>query len=413
MAMPTSTLQYSQSASHILTINGGSSSIKFAIFEGSDTLRRTLAGMIDRIGLSETTFEFFESLKKQRGVRTIDAVDFRAATNFLVQWLDAHVGLPTIDAVGHRVVHGMQHTAPELITQELLDDLRKISACDPQHLPGEIELIEAFRVCNPETTQVACFDTLFHAEMPQVAKMLAIPRRFSDKGIHRYGFHGLSFAYLMQELVGLDDIAATKGRVILAHLGNGASLAAVLDGKSIDTSMGFTPAAGLPMGARSGDLDPGLVGYLARTEKMTVEQFDQMINHESGLLGVSELSADVRDLMALETTDIRAAEAIALFCYQTKKWIGSFTAALGGLDTLVFAGGIGENSSAIRARVCDGLQFLGIEIDENHNEANENLISTAESGVTVRVVRTDEELMIASYVRDILKDEIDAHQIIN
>ncbi len=409
----TSTLLYSQSASHILTINGGSSSVKFAIFEGSDTLRRTLAGTIDRIGLSETTFEFYDSLRNKRGGRTIDAVDFRSATNFLVRWLDEQVGMPPLDAVGHRVVHGMQHTAPEIVTQELLDELRRISACDPQHLPGEIELIEAFCERNPELTQVACFDTLFHAGMPRVAKMLAIPRRFSNKGVHRYGFHGLSFAYLLQELARLGDVASTKGRVILAHLGNGSSLAAVRDGKSIDTSMGFTPAAGLPMGSRSGDLDPGLIGYLARAEQMTAEKFDQMVNHESGLLGVSELSSDVRDLLAMEKDDIRAAEAIALFCYQTKKWIGSFAAALGGLDTLVFAGGIGENSPAIRDRICDGLQFLGIEIDEKRNGANENLISTAESGVAVRVVRTDEELMIARQVREILKKEVHAPQIVN
>ena len=232
-------------------------------------------------------------------------------------------------------------------------------------------------------------------------------------GIHRYGFHGLSFAYLTQELAKLGDAAATRGRVILAHLGNGAVLAAVRDGKSIDTSMGFTPAAGLPMGTRSGDLDPGLVGYLARSEKMTAQQFDQMIHHESGLLGVSELSSDVRDLLALEVSDTRAVEAIALFCYQTKKWIGGFAAAMGGLDTLVFAGGIGENSPAIRARICNELQFLGIEFDENHNAANENLISSSESGVTVRVVRTDEEFMIASQVRDILKRNTNARQIIN
>ncbi len=386
----------------VLTINGGSSSIKFAVFDERRMLSRTLAGTIDRIGISEPTFEFHDSLKNKRDRRTIDALDFQAATNFLVQWLDERVGLSATDAVGHRVVHGMQHTEPEFVTQELLDDLRRISACDPQHLPCEIELIEAFRARHPETIQVACFDTHFHAAIPRVAKMLAIPRRLLKKGVYRYGFHGLSFAYLLEELARLGDVAATKGRVILAHLGNGSSLAAVRDGKSIDTSMGFTPAAGLPMGTRSGDLDPGLIGYLARSEQMTAEQFDQMVNQESGLLGVSELSSDVRDLLAMETSDFRAAEAIALFCYQTKKWIGSFAAALGGLDTLVFAGGIGENSPAIRARICDGLQFLGIEIDENHNDTNESLISTAESRVTVRVVRTDEELTIARQVFDML-----------
>ncbi len=403
------TQQYTQSDSRILTVNGGSSSIKFSIFEARKTLDRTWSGKIDRIGLSETTFEFHDLLKNKRSRQIIDAVDFRAATDFLIQWLDDQIRLSSIDAVGHRVVHGMQHTAPERVTPELLDDLRNISPCDPQHLPVEIALIEAFQTLNPEATQVACFDTLFHVAMPRVAKILAIPRRYLNEGVHRYGFHGLSFAFQMQEIARLGDVAATKGRVILAHLGNGSSLAAVRDGISIDTSMGFTPTAGMPMGTRSGDLDPGLIGYFARTEQMTTEQFDQMVNHESGLLGVSELSSDVRDLLALEADDVRAADAIALFCYQTKKWIGTFAAALGGLDTLVFAGGIGENSPAIRARICDGLQFLGIEIDEYRNTANKSLISTDDSSVTVRVVRTDEEIMIARLVRDITGKEKHAH----
>ncbi len=412
IAMNASTPKPRQSGSRILTVNGGSSSIKFSIFDARETLNRTWSGKIDRIGLGATTFEFHHSLKSQ-GRQAIDVVDFRSATDFLVQWLDDRVGLSSIDAAGHRVVHGMHHTAPELVTEDLLDDLREIGPCDPQHLPGEIELIEAFRTRHPAMTQVACFDTLFHAAMPRVAKTLAIPRRYSNEGVHRYGFHGLSFAYQLHEIARLGDVAAKKGRVILAHLGNGASLAAVRDGESIDTSMGFTPTAGLPMGTRSGDLDPGLVGYFARIEQMTAEQFDQMVNHESGLLGVSELSSDVRDLLAREADDIRAADAIALFCYQTKKWIGSFAAALGGLDTLVFAGGIGENSPEIRARTCEDLQFLGIEIDERRNQANESLISTDASGVRVRVVRTDEELIIARLVRDMLRKVGHANQIIN
>jgi acetate kinase len=231
---------------------------------------------------------------------------------------------------------------------------------------------------------------------------LPIPRRFYAKGIQRYGFHGLSYAYLMEELARLGDPAATKGRVILAHLGNGASLAAVRDGKSIDTSMGFTPTAGLVMSTRSGDLDPGLGPYLARTEQMTTKQFYEMVNHESGLLGVSEISPDMRDLLAEEATDTRAAEAVALFCYQVKKWLGGFGAALGGLDTLVFSAGIGENCPSIRARVCEGLGFLGIVLDETRNAENEAVISSDTSPATVRVIRTDEELMIARSVCRIL-----------
>jgi acetate kinase len=242
---------------------------------------------------------------------------------------------------------------------------------------------------------VACFDTAFHQTMPRVAKLLPIPRRFDAKGIQRYGFHGLSYAFLMEELARLGDPAAKKGRVILAHLGNGASMAAVRDGKSIDTSMCFTPTAGLVMSTRSGDLDPGLEPYLARTEQMTTKQFYKMVNHESGLLGVSETSSDMRDLLEHEKKDVRAVEAVGLFCYQAKKWIGAYAAALGGLDTLVFAGGIGENAPIVRARICDGLSFLGIEVDEKQNAKSAPVISMDAGRVAVRVMHTNEELMIA------------------
>jgi len=294
-------------------------------------------------------------------------------------------------------------TAPELVTPELLDELRQISPYDPDHLPREIELIEAFRRRHPQLSQVACFDTAFHRTMPRVARMLPIPRRYEAKGVQRYGFHGLSYAYLVEELSRLGDPAAATGRVILAHLGNGASMAAVRDGKSMDTSMGFTPTAGLVMSTRSGDLDPGLAPYLERTEQITTHQFYEMVNHKSGLLGVSEISSDMRDLLAQESHDIRAAEAVALFCYQAKKWLGAFAAALGGLDTLVFAGGMGENSPSIRARLCEGLGFLGIEVDEARNAENAAVISTNASRAKVRVIRTDEELMIARSVCRILE----------
>jgi acetate kinase len=230
--------------------------------------------------------------------------------------------------------------------------------------------------------------------MPRVATQLPIPRRYAAKGVQRYGFHGLSYTFLMRELARLGDPAAVRGRVILAHLGSGASLAAVRDGRCIDTSMGFTPTAGLVMGTRSGDLDPGLMSYLALTDAMNAIQFQTMINHESGLLGISESSADVRDLLAREPYDLRAAEALALFCYQAKKWIGSFAAALGGVDTLVFAGGIGENAAPVRKRICDGLSFLGIEIGDDANGRHAERISTG--SVAVRVIRTDEESVIAA-----------------
>jgi len=234
--------------------------------------------------------------------------------------------------------------------------------------------------------------------LPRVARLLPIPRRYAKAGVRRYGFHGLSYSYLMRELERLAGHAAANGRVILAHLGNGASMAAVREGRSVDTTMAFTPAAGLVMSTRSGDLDPGVVAYLARTEGMTAEQFYHMVHAESGLLGVSETSSDMRDLLEREETDPRAAEAVALFCYQAKKWIGALTAALGGLDTLVFSGGIGERSPVIRARICEGLEYLGIQIDPTRNRACAPVITLDDSKVTTRVIPTDEETLIAHTV---------------
>ena len=387
----------------VLSINGGSSSVKFALYQKGKPLERRLSGKIDRIGLSGTSLTYHDLTGKQQLSRSLIASDHKSAAKFLINWLEEQPDFPSVQAVGHRVVHGMTHTDPERITSKLLDELHRLRPYDPEHLPREIELIEAFSKRHPQLPQVACFDTAFHRTMPRVAKLLPIPRRYEAKGVQRYGFHGLSYAYLLEELARLGDPAATKGRVILAHLGNGASLAAVQDGKSIDTSMGFTPTAGLVMSTRSGDLDPGLLSFLARTEHMTPSQFDQMVNHKSGLLGVSETSPDMRDLLAQEVADVRSAEAVALFCYQAKKWIGSFAAALGGLDTLVFAGGIGENMPVIRERICEGLGFLGIELHKARNAKNAARVSTDSGPVIVRVIRTDEEQMIARSVSRVLK----------
>jgi len=387
----------------VLAINGGSSSIKFALYQVGEALEQRLYGKVDRIGLSGTNLTFRDPDGKPQASRSLAASDHKSAASLLIDWLEAQKAFASVKAVGHRVVHGMTHSEPEQITPELIDELHRNTPYDPDHLPREIELIEAFRQRHPKLPQVACFDTAFHRTMPRVAKLLPIPRRFDAKGVQRYGFHGMSYAYLMEELTRLGDPAATKGRVILAHLGNGASLAAVRDGKSIDTSMGFTPTAGLVMSTRSGDLDPGLAPYLARTEQITTTQFYEMVNHKSGLLGISETSSDMRDLLAREANDVRAAEAVALFCYQAKKWIGSFAAALGGLDTLVFAAGIGENAPLIRKRICDGLGLLGIELDPKRNAKNAPLISRDAGRVTVRVIPTDEELMIARSVARVLR----------
>jgi acetate kinase len=387
----------------LLVINGGSSSIKFALYHLRDPLKRKLHGLIDRIGLNGTNLVFANADGKPHASRTIVAATHKSAAEFLIDWLDAQMDFNSVKAIGHRIVHGMQHTEPEMVTSDLLNELRQISPCDPDHLPGEIGLIEVFCRRYPKLPQVVCFDTAFHHKMPRVAKLLPIPRRYDAKGIQRYGFHGLSYAYLMTELRRIGDQAADKGRVILAHLGNGASMAAVHDGISIDTSMGFTATAGLVMGTRSGDLDPGIASYLARTEKMSTEQFYEMVNHECGMLGISETSSDMRNLLDAEKKDARAEEAIALFCYQAKKWIGSFAAALGGLDTLVFAGGIGENAPTVRSRICEGLGFLGIELNDPQNVENSSVISKDSARVIVRVVHTDEELMIAHSLKRILE----------
>ncbi len=387
----------------ILTINGGSSSIKFALFEAGDSLRRILEGAIERIGLPEPTLRVKGLNQADNFARPVAAPDHTVAVGALMDWLEARLGRDALTAVGHRVVHGgPQYSQPQRITPEMVEELRRLSPFDPEHLPEEILLTEALHRRFPDLPQVACFDTAFHHDLPRVARLLPIPRRYEAQGVRRYGFHGLSYAFLMGELARLAGTAAAPGRVILAHLGNGASLAAVRDGKPVDTSMSFTPAAGVPMSTRSGDLDPGLVGYLARTENMGAQQFNEMVNFQSGLLGVSETTSDMRDLLEREAQDVRAAEAVALFCYQVKKWIGAFAAALGGLDTLVFAGGIGERAPQVRTRICDGLGFLGIGLEEKRNAANEAVISTAASRVAVRVMHTDEEWMIAQTVCRVL-----------
>lgn len=373
-------------APRVLVINAGSSSIKFALYEGTEIRVPRARGTLDRIGHSDSSLSVFASTGVPAQHRPIDGVNHSRAASALIEWLVDSNCLAAITAIGHRVVHGgSEYTTPALITDELVRVLCRISRYSPEHLPAQIELIDLFRRQRPDIPQVACFDTAFHRDMPRVAQLLPIPRRFDEKGIRRFGFHGLSYAFLMEELERVAGKDAAMGRVILAHLGNGSSLAAVHEGKSVDTTMAFTPAAGIPMSTRSGDLDPGLGWYLAQTENMSAEQFHRMVNHESGLLGVSETTADMRDLLAREATDVRAAEAVALYCYCITKSIGALAAALGGVDTLIFSGGIGENSATIRQRVCDRLGFLG-------------------PGLDIRTMRSDEEMMIARATRRILEE---------
>ncbi len=387
---------------YLLTINAGSSSIKFALFRAG-SLAQVLDGSIERIGLSGTTLCAAGSVLAGDLSQPIAAATHAAAAVLLMDFIEEQGLHTSLVAVGHRIVHGGPvYNAPVQITPDVLDELRSLMALDPEHAPGEIRLAEAFQRHFPHLPQVACFDTAFHHDMPRTAQLLSIPRRYEAQGLRRYGFHGLSYTYLMEELKRVGGESAAHGRIILAHLGSGASLAAVSAGKPVDTSMGFTPAGGIVMSTRSGDIDPGLARYFMQTEKMTVEAFDKMVTLESGLLGISETTSDMYDLITLEDEDVRAAEAVRLFCYQVKKEIGAYAAALGGVDTLIFAGGIGEKSSLLRSRICSGLEFLGIELDEEQNAAHAAVISPESGRATIRVMHTDEARVIAQSVREVL-----------
>ncbi|MFY0255354.1 acetate/propionate family kinase [Chitinophaga sp. 30R24] len=389
----------------LLMINGGSSSIKFALYKQSEIPEKILSGQISKIGFKDIKFSFSESNVPEKTSFPAIVNSYASAIAYLISWLEKQVDLKKINAIGHRIVHGMQYLNPSFITPALVEELKQIIPYDPDHLPNEIQLIEVFKQHHPDTIQIACFDTAFHQTMPRVAKLLPIPRRFEKSGIHRYGFHGLSYQYLLQALERIAGKVAANGRVVLAHLGNGASLAAVHHGSSVDTSMSFTPAAGIPMSSRSGDLDPGVAWFIMKTEHLSADEFNHLVNHESGLLGISETSGDMNDLLKQAEKDIRAAEAVDLFCYDIKKRIGAYAAALGGIDTLVFSGGIGENAAIIRQSVCEGLAFLGIELDSKRNHANQDLISTDEGNVSVRVIPTDEEGMMAEIVNKMITDK--------
>lgn len=364
-----------------------------------DTTGAVVAGQIEGIGTNQAQL----ILDKADKPLPLMGHDHQAAAMALMGWLEQQLAPGLLAGVGHRIVHGMQHIQPQPITPDLLEDLRAISVYDPEHLPTEIAWIEAFQKQYPDVPQVACFDTAFHDTMPQVAKQLPLPRKYYDKGIRRYGFHGLSYAYLLKELGHIAGEDVVRGRIVIAHLGNGASLAAVRNGQSIDTSMAFTPTAGIPMSTRSGDLDPGVAWYLLQVEQMSPAQFNELVNRKSGLLGLSETTGDMRELLKRRQDDPRAEEAIEFFCYQVKKYIGSLAAVLGGIDTLIFSGGIGEHIPQVRGRICQGLEFLGIVLDEGCNQDNDPVISANEGSVTVRVMATDEEVMIAQMTAEVLE----------
>jgi acetate kinase len=377
--------------------------LKFALFRAGDPPVRELSGLIDRIGSSSDTVMSIQTGDGGTERRIVTARDHASCLEPMMESLNDRLAREPLLAIGHRVVHGgRDYREPQRVTSAVMEELQRLSPYDPEHLPAEIALIRECTGRYPDLPHIACFDTAFHRDMPTVARLLPIPRRYEQQGVQRYGFHGLSYAFLMKELARVGRPGEASGRVILAHLGNGASMAAVKGGQSIDTTMGFTPTAGLPMSRRSGDLDPGLISYLARTEGMSVGRFQRMVNSESGLLGISESSSDMRDLLKEEDTNPKAAEAIALFCYQAKKTIGSFSAALGGIDTLIFSAGIGEHSPVVRARICEGLEFLGIVLDRTRNEDAAPVISQEGNPVTVRVIHTDEEREIAESVVRVL-----------
>jgi acetate kinase len=380
---------------HVLTLNAGSSSLKLAVFTASPPIRKLLSGAVSRIGLPGATLAITAGSTPEVA-HALDAPDHARALEAMLEHLEPHYPLVRAAAAGHRVVHGgPRFDGARLATADVLAELGRLSPLDVDHLPAEIAILEAMSRRAPALPQVACFDTAFHRTMPRVARLLAIPRRYQADGVRRYGFHGLSCTFLIEELGRVAGAEAARGRVVLAHLGSGASLTAVLDGRSVDTTMGFTPSSGIPMGTRSGDLDPGVLVYLLRNEGMTADALDDLLNRRSGLYGLSETSPDMRDLLAREAEDARAADAVALFCHQTKKAIGALAATLGGVDTLVFSGGIGERSAPVRARIARGLEHLGVHLDEARNEAGAPVISTHGGPCTVRVLCTDEESIIA------------------
>jgi acetate kinase len=369
----------------VLTLNAGSSSLKFALFEPASPPRRILVDEVERIGSA--------------------GLDHAGALDRALQKVEEKGGLAAIGAVGHRIVHGgRRFDGPRRLTGDVLEELRRLATLDPDHMPAAIAIVDAMRARAPDLPQAASFDTAFHRTMPRVARLVAVPRRYEASGVERYGFHGLSYTYLVEELGRVAGSAAARARVIVAHLGSGSSAVALREGRSVDTTMGFTPTSGIPMGTRSGDLDPGVVLYLLRSEKLDASALDDLLNRRSGLLGVSESSADMRDLLAAEPTDPRAFDAVALYCWRARQAVGALATTIGGLDTLVFSGGIGEHAAPVRARIAEGLEHLGVHLDEGRNRAGTPVISADGSPCTVRVLATDEEAIIAREAIQVLRE---------
>src|SRR5215213_6249445 len=386
----------------MLTINCGSSTLKFDLFGTANRERSIARGIVDRIGGRGSAELISES--GERTVQPTAAADHGEAAFQAIRLLGSSGLLGGLQAVGHRVVHGgARFSGPALLNTRAENAIRELAELAPLHNGTALAAIHAVReALRTEVPQVACFDTAFHSRMPRVARLYALPRQLAQEGIIRYGFHGLSYEYVMEELRRLEPEAAA-GRVVVAHLGNGASMAAVRGGVGVDTTMGFTPTGGLVMGTRSGDLDPAVPLFLLEERGMSPTEVSDLVNKQAGLLGVSGTSADMRGLLDREPDDGRAAEAVALFCYQAKKFLGALAAALGGLDALVFTGGIGEHAATVRWRICEGIEFLGVKLDESRNAEHSSVISRDGTPMTVRVIPTDENLMVARHTRQLVR----------
>jgi acetate kinase len=385
---------------YTLCINCGSSSLKFSLYKAA-TCTLKLSGQVDRIGQENAALKIDDHAGRLLHSKTGHFPDFKASATEFINWLKTNNPHYNIQAIGHRLVQGgPKHRQPEIITPELLDDLQQYIYLAPNHLPDELNTIKTFGSAYPEATQVACFDTAFHRHMPDLAKNYPLPPQYLKKGLFKYGFHGLSYGFIMQQLAA-QHLPIDEQKIIICHLGNGSSMAAVKKGISVDTTMGISPIGGLVMATRSGDLDPGVLLFLLKQYHMNPEELDDLLSKHSGLKAIAG-NSDVQELLKAEPDDKSAETALKVFCYSAKKHIGSLAAALQGLDMLVFTGGIGENSATIRARICLGLDFMGIDLDGQKNAKNETIISKITSRVTVRVIKTNEELMMAMITRDLL-----------
>jgi acetate kinase len=377
----------------ILSLNGGSSSLKFAVYRLSGTAEeRIFSGAVEAIG-QPSGKAWLRGGDKTLQEETGKFPDHTAAMKKMFAGLREQ-GVEKLAAAGHRIVHGgPKFTAPQLIDFRLKQALKELIPFAPLHLPSQIAMIEAVEAHFPDLPQVACFDTAFHSRMPEVAQRFALPQRFWEQGIRRYGFHGLSYEYVIGKLGG-----KLGRRAIIAHLGNGASMVALKDGLPMDTSMGMTPTGGFMMGTRSGDLDPGVLIHLLKTG-YSAEQLEELVDHEAGLLGVSGHTSDMKALLQKSQTDSASHMAVQMFAYQVRKFIGAYAAVLNGLDTLVFTGGIGERAADVRGKICSGLGYLGVALDTQANAQNAEVISLPNSQCAVRVVQTDEDLMIVRHTR--------------